>query len=711
MLTLQNPFHEALLTDGVARGESPTDSSQILLELLTIANACRQKTSEQMHHASDSVISREALGWLLTALWSRDAETVKHSQRVARLATGLATYLGWEGRMLKVLETAALLHDVGKIGVPDHILFKPGRLTPDESDLMSLHYRISGDVLQAFGVNRDVLRIIRQSRYGYKSSPEERTSGEQCVHQGARILAVADAYDSLAADRAYRSRMPHQEILQLLIESSADRFDGDVVCALSRWFSRGDLRAQDNADLTLEEISGLVADDDTVDTSSLGRIFSYLYLLESMYDGFYLLDADLRFGVWNWELERLLGHSADEMLGTRWSSRRLTLCDETEQPLRDEQCPLYRGISAGRPALTDLKLRHANGNWINAEIQTIPLIDNEGQLLGVAEIFRDVTRDARKPIEYRKLKLAAIRDALTSVANRGELETQMTMLLSAFSDRKKSSPFSVIFLDIDFFKNINDTYGHAIGDQVLVDLARLLQQETHPADVVGRYGGEEFVVLCPETKLEDAVRKAEKLRVAIERSSIGDMKRARVTASFGVTEAEVGDSVQSILRRADKALYDAKESGRNRTCSLTNTEWMASVDKRDENAQMNEEPFTFSANFQAFVAADMVVYKLGGFVHDLRAQLVEVTPQRAVVRIGDLGLWPFWGSIDERRPVELELEIGEPGHGSGRPHRVAARQVTVQAKVRPLGWVRNSHVFQLRAKRVLKVLRSYFAAD
>jgi hypothetical protein len=106
----------------------------------------------------------------------------------------------------------------------------------------------------------------------------------------------------------------------------------------------------------------------------------------------------------------------------------------------------------------------------------------------------------------------------------------------------------------------------------------------------------------------------------------------------------------------------------------------------------------------------MIIYKLGGFVNDLSATLVEVTPKRAVIRTGARGLLPFWGKSDDRRPVRLDIEFGDEPVGSSS-HNAASHRVEVTVRMRPLGWVRNRDVFEARAKRVLKALRSYFVAD
>ncbi|HUQ70787.1 MAG TPA: GGDEF domain-containing protein, partial [Planctomycetaceae bacterium] len=270
-------------------------------------------------------------------------------------------------------------------------------------------------------------------------------------------------------------------------------------------------------------------------------------------------------------------------------------------------------------------------------------------------------------------------------------------------------PFSLIFVDADHFKSVNDTYGHAVGDQVLVDLARLLQQETYSGEVVGRYGGEEFIVLCPDTTLDDAVRRAERLRNAIRTAKIANVDRLRVTASFGVSQAEPGDSVESVLRRADKALYSAKQTGRDKTCSLTNAQLLASgpdgVPVEDQ-----ESPFLHTCWFSAVIPAEMVVYKLGGYIHDFEAQLVEVTSAHVLLRHGSRTLWGFWGSHPASQPVEIEVLFGNPLASMNGEHRVT-QKTSIGVKVRPLGWIRNREIFKDRARKVVRELKHYFAAD
>jgi diguanylate cyclase (GGDEF)-like protein len=151
-------------------------------------------------------------------------------------------------------------------------------------------------------------------------------------------------------------------------------------------------------------------------------------------------------------------------------------------------------------------------------------------------------------------------DRLTGLANRMRLDAVLDQELAR--SQRSGDPFALILLDIDKFKTVNDTYGHQVGDKVLIEVSRLLASSVRPYDVVGRWGGEEFLMVCGNTDLEGAVAIAEKLRASMA-SRVIDIVGIR-TGSFGVGVYSSGDNIESLLSRADAALYRAKESGRNR---------------------------------------------------------------------------------------------------------------------------------------------------
>ena len=274
------------------------------------------------------------------------------------------------------------------------------------------------------------------------------------------------------------------------------------------------------------------------------------------------------------------------------------------------------------------------------------------------------------------------------------------------SDSKKSGvPFAVLFLDVDFFKRINDNYGHSVGDGVLVGLAKLLRQECYSGELIARYGGEEFVVVCPDADLPAARRRAERLRLAISQSVLCDEVDVRVTASFGAAAVEPGDTAETLLRRADKALYRSKRTGRNRTCTMTGED-LAEAQAPPPPDPETDDPFLLVSTFKACVAADIAVFKLGGFLREGNAVLADVAPGFAVLRMGRGGLFGGWGKKGSAQPVVVTIEFGDATNRGED-----GRQITVRLTVRPLGRIRNSEVFKTRAREVVGLLRSYFAAS
>ena len=182
-------------------------------------------------------------------------------------------------------------------------------------------------------------------------------------------------------------------------------------------------------------------------------------------------------------------------------------------------------------------------------------------IIGILGISTDIT--FQKSLEEKALKLAKT-DVLTGLANRLELDS----VLSDEIERLKRfhRPLSVIMIDLDHFKKVNDNYGHLIGDKCLTKVAEVLKNNARMVDTVGRWGGEEFLIICPETDLNGALKLAEKLRRLIEDNMFPEVKH--ITGSLGVTTFITGDTLETIINRADQALYNAKESGRNRVEAL-----------------------------------------------------------------------------------------------------------------------------------------------
>ncbi len=701
------------LADSAVATRPTADSSRLLLELIELSELARS-TPPSDNSPLEGIVSTPVLRKVLAALHFRDSATVRHSRRVSQLAVGIARHLRWEGTNLRRIEIAALLHDVGKIGVPDNVLFKPGKLNSDESDLMNLHHCVSVDVLQAARVDPQVIKIVSQSHDFSCASARGPGRALGTLHQGARILSVADAYDSLRSDQVYRPAKSHDEAMTILGENTGTQFDGNVINALLRWVGEsGFAKSRTYPPQAETGDSGSVFADpqQAHDAEVLSRIFAHLYLLENLYDGFYVIDADLRFIVWNGGAQRLVGQPAENLLDHVWTSHTICYADADGRELVDDELPLRQALASGRPATRNVKVLNSAANWVDIELQSVPLVDGSGRLRGIAEILRDRSRAEMAPREYRDLRLSASRDALTGVANHNELRSQLGRSIDAAQNDDWKIPFSVILIEIDHFQQINKRFGRSIGDLVLIETARLLQQETYSGEILGRHSGGQFLLLCPLTSGEQSAKRAERIRLAFRRLRLTELAEWPLTASFGVTQGMSGDSIDGLVSRADKALYAATHAGPDQTHYLAPNEHSEPL-LREIEIDGKAKAFEFEAQFQACTAAEMIVYKLGGFVNEKDAQLLEVTSERVRMRLGRRTLFSRWGKSDETRAVDVELDFGsEVTLRDVNGRKVKSNQVQVAVKIVAVGRVKSREIFHERARQVLKELSTYFLAE
>ncbi len=700
-MAVDAPISPATTAATSALPPHPMQSSRILLSLMRLAHDSERHLSEAPSNI-DWVVSPWTLRRLLSAIHFRDEGILLHSRRVALLAVGIAQHLGWEDQPTRKLEVAALLHDLGKVGIPDHMLDKPARLSPDEQEFVRLHHNIGVDLLQACRIDREIIEMVWHAHNRGNAYDEPQDDVDSQIPQGARILAVADAYDSLRNEQSYRQGKSHDETMRLLREHSGKEFDRNIISALSRWIDHeaADFLADDAQTSRLLSASAPVDARTIREAAELAQIFSFLYLLESHYDGFCIIDSDLRFVGWNGGLSQLTGLPARQMLGESWSRRLLQLVDKDKKPLGDRRCPVANVLQSRERSCGQFKLENRRtGEWKEIEVQTLPLNDTDGHILGVAQIYRDASQAKANPGQYRELQMAARRDPLTGVGNRGELESRLQRMLDG---RDGTTPaYSVIFLDLDHFKPINDTHGHAVGDRVLIDLARLVSDELYSGETICRYGGEEFVVLCPETGIDDAYNRAERLRRVISETPMGGNVQLNITASFGVAELLPNDTMASFLHRADQALYEAKNSGRNRTCRGTVTETPGESGKLSHRPG----PFVHTSQFMSRVATDIIHYKLSGFVEDTEARLKNVKADFVDMVLGATTLLGGWGKTPDRQQVRLVMRFGQVK--STR----SAELVPIEVTVTPAGSCPSDEQFQVRAAQVIRQLRSYFVAE
>jgi diguanylate cyclase (GGDEF)-like protein/PAS domain S-box-containing protein len=226
---------------------------------------------------------------------------------------------------------------------------------------------------------------------------------------------------------------------------------------------------------------------------------------------------------------------------------------------------MWDTILSGKVWRGELVNKRKNGSFYNEEETITPVLDKQGNVKNFIAIKLDITKRKQAEADLQRL---AHTDVLTGVNNRRYL---FELAMHEFDvSRRYQQPLSVIMFDIDHFKLINDNFGHAVGDLVLARVAQVTRAQLRDVDLIGRYGGEEFLIISPVTRAQQAYLLAERIRksVAALRVEGGNDQQAVVTLSIGIAEtfhSPQDESVEDVIRHADQAMYAAKRAGRNRT--------------------------------------------------------------------------------------------------------------------------------------------------
>ncbi len=252
--------------------------------------------------------------------------------------------------------------------------------------------------------------------------------------------------------------------------------------------------------------------------------------------------------------ERLLGYTTDEVVG---QNPKVLQGPDTDDTTREN---IREAMASGERIRTQILNYTKDGHPLWMDINIVPIFNEQGQLAYFAAIERDLTE--HKMLQAR-LEILASTDALTGLPNRQAFTGRANKEFSR--SNRYSRPLSLIMIDVDHFKSINDQYGHAAGDHVLTNVGRILGDGLRDSDVLARIGGEEFVLLLPDTPMTNAEYVAERMRLGLEVTPIKyqDLELT-ITASFGVAAISPQDeTLDQMLARADQAMYEAKNKGRN----------------------------------------------------------------------------------------------------------------------------------------------------
>jgi len=560
-----------------------------------VKNATLLESTKEMYSA--------AVRALAATVDIRDSYTMHHSEHVSMIAKKVAEQMGMPEDEIEVIELAGLVHDIGKVGIPDAILQKPGPLGPSERSVMTNHSLLGASILERAGMLADLAPLVLHHHEWHNGAgyPDRLNGGE--IPIGAAILSVADALDTMISDRPYRPGMSLDKACEELERCAGAQFHPEVVKALIAVLHKA--RQRD------EEWLASLIDDNAAETRKALGYHEPRTLVEQSGDRDHTISSkelDVLFRIAQemrklLDLPELLNHVCrivSEEMG--YSNIGILLPNETgeylevraaiglSEPTLGLKIPAGQGISwwvmaNGIPQSvpdTSVDERYFRGSeGVGSELH-IPL-EVRGRRLGVLVIQRP-EKGAFRPNDLRMLtalaghlasavevaqlheqvKKSADTDALTGLFNRRVFFTSLEACIKRAYSGDPDSLLSVVILDVDDLKDVNDRYGHLVGDAVLSRIADHLRSGFRMCDVVARYGGDEFVVLLPGASKEAAARRTEDVIKSWAGETIEGPGGAVIPlpgASFGVATFPLdGTQARHMLSVADDLLREAKQS-------------------------------------------------------------------------------------------------------------------------------------------------------
>jgi len=530
--------------------------------------------------ADQSSLYSSTLRALGAAIDARDNYSHEHVALVESVACDIAHEMGMNQTDLEGIRSAALLLDVGTLGVPENILLQPGRLTAAEFATIHNHPVVSAQILESVPFPWPVQKAIRAHHERWDGSGyPDRLRGEE-IPLGARILAVADVYAALISNRSFRSGWTHEQAVTHIRDNAGKLYAPQVVEAFLKVESRipesflpREAAPSPTATLTIQrasqqfvalwEISQCANACNGLKETLQAVGQRICTALECDACAIFIDDEQSHslvcHSVTPQTAKHLLGlHAEPGAPGTgqvardqhglivRATNDVLITQDGRNAALRYEWAAIAP-LGAGRTILGTVNLYRSNGDFSIEELDQLAALARHASVpIASASLF-DATRES------------AERDSLTGLYN---LRYFCSQVEHEFSRAKRGGrSFSVIAVDLDHFKAVNDTLGHTAGDALLRDLARLFVGAVRNYDSVVRYGGDEFVIVLPEAGADEAVHTIDRLQSAVHHyvDQLTGLKTIQFGASFGAATFP-GDAgtVKDLLTLADQRMYENK---------------------------------------------------------------------------------------------------------------------------------------------------------
>lgn len=283
----------------------------------------------------------------------------------------------------------------------------------------------------------------------------------------------------------------------------------------------------------------------------------YKELLHSLNVGIYFVDRDRRITFWNEGAEIISGYTEEKVMGSFCSDGLLMHTNDNGEILCFTGCPLKATISDGNRREAIVYMKHAKGHRVPVQVIANPIKNDSGEIIGAVEVFSDISPYIIETEKVKELESAVNYDQLTGVLSRRY--AMISLERNLFELKQHEISLGVVFIDINYFKQINDTYGHNAGDQALKIIAKSMSGALREKDMIARIGGDEFLVILQNTDVHKMSTIAKKLETFVEASEfMVNHKKVDLSISSGIALATPSDTIETLIQRADKAMYENK---------------------------------------------------------------------------------------------------------------------------------------------------------
>ena len=548
---------------------------------------------------------------LALAIDAKDQTAQSHIRRVQVYATSIARGLGMSDTEIQGVKTAALLHDIGKLAVPEHILSKPGPLTQEEFQKIRVHPQVGAEIISAVPFPYPVAPLIlsHHERWDGKGYPQG-LKGEE-IPLGARILSVVDYYDALTSDRPYHKAMAPEAAMALLQQEAGRALDPQVVQMFVKMAPEMEAAAETIETATPRRLSlepqnerGVPAVGFSPETNKTSTVFEDIALAHREIYALYEIAQTMGTSLGVADTMALISSKLSNLVP--FSACALFLFDEEADSLR---CRFATGVEADAIGTMSVRAGQGLAGWVarnrrplvnarpSAEFEAAglakstalqsalvaPLVFSD-RFIGTLAVYSTqadfYTDDHRRLLDrvseqasavihnsivFEQTQEDSLTDPLTGLPNTRFMFMHLTREL-ARAERLKAE-VALLVMDLDNFKEINDSHGHHVGDRALREVATVLRSGIRPYDICVRYAGDEFIVVLSGCGADEAERKRVELQRTVDEVLFEARPGRRLPLAISVGAAiypQDGDSYESLLATADSRMYRDKQRRKQR---------------------------------------------------------------------------------------------------------------------------------------------------